>query len=173
MNLAVEKIVSNNDKLDLVDELQNLQRETLKKEETKRNARLLVTKKNAQFELHCRKCFMFICKGDFLRALLKCHRVVLDTELYGRIKTKPLKKKARVFDGLEKKYKVEGPCHHDWGCILAKDEVNMICLSQEDIKIYNTSENKYEKNIRKWFEFPFEVDEMTDDEFQCYKKMLI
>ncbi|CAG2219947.1 unnamed protein product [Mytilus edulis] len=78
--------------------------------------------------------------------------------------------KARPFDGLVKKYKVEGPCCHDWGVILAKDDVNMLCLSQDDIKVYNTTENKYEKNFRKWIEFPFEVDEMTEEEFLNYKK---
>ncbi|CAC5408878.1 DDX58 [Mytilus coruscus] len=172
MNLAVEKIVNNNDNQALGNELDKLQRDTMKKEETKRNARNLITKKSAKFDLHCRKCFMSICKGNFLRKLLGCHRVVIDIELLGRNKTKPLKKKARSFDGLEKKYKVEGPCCHDWGVILAKDEVNFLCLSQEDIKIYNTTENNYEKNFKKWVDFPFEIDEMTEEEFQNYKQSL-
>lgn len=170
MNKSVEMIVNNNDNQALAKELDKLQTDTLKKEEMKRITRNVISKTNAQFDLHCRKCFMFICKGNFLRTLLECHRVVIDIELMDRIKTKPLKKKARFFDGLVKKYKVEGPCCHDWGVILAKDDVNMLCLSQDDIKVYNTTENKYEKNFRKWIEFPFEVDEMTEEEFLNYKK---
>ncbi|XP_071133731.1 interferon-induced helicase C domain-containing protein 1-like [Mytilus edulis] len=170
MNKSVEMIVNNNDNQALAKELDKLQTDTLKKEEMKRITRNVISKKNAQFDLHCRKCFMFICKGNFLRTLLECHRVVIDIELMDRIKKKPLKKKARFFDGLVKKYKVEGPCCHDWGVILAKDDVDMLCLSQDDIKVYNTTENKYEKNFRKWIEFPFEVDEMTEEEFLNYKK---
>ena len=53
---------------------------------------------------------------------------------------------------------------------MAKHGCDFLVLAQDSIKIYNVKERDYVKNMKKWKEMPFNVDDINLDEIRSFKK---
>jgi hypothetical protein len=119
------------------------------------------------FSINCRFCGFFITDGKFLRHINRKSYIVYDKTIFGKIERIPTKR-VEKFDAIKKIEKAFGSeCGHRWGSILVYRDCKLLALSQDCINIFDA----FSRNIvkcKKWSEFPYEIDELSDYEFSEY-----
>jgi hypothetical protein len=119
------------------------------------------------FSINCRLCGITITDGKFLRHINRKTYIVYDKTIFGKIKRIPTER-VKKFDAMKQIEKAYGSeCGHHWGSILVYQECKLLALSKDCINFFDA----FSRNIvkcKKWSEFPYEIDELSDYEFSEY-----
>jgi hypothetical protein len=87
--------------------------------------------------------------------------------LHRKIKRIPTKR-VEKFDAIKKIEKAYGSeCGHHWGSILVYQDCKLLALSQDCINIFDAFSHNIVK-CKKWSEFPYQIDELSDYELSEY-----
>ncbi|CAC5414135.1 DDX58 [Mytilus coruscus] len=119
------------------------------------------------FTVNCKRCGKPVTDGDFIRHINRNHYIVYDKTIFSRIKCEPFEK-VKQFDKIKKTQSVDGKsCGHSWGVILVYKECEFLAIAKAKVNFFD----KYSKKMvefKKWAEFPYRIDEVTDEEVQHY-----
>ncbi|XP_052070218.1 antiviral innate immune response receptor RIG-I-like isoform X5 [Mytilus californianus] len=153
-------------------DISNAEKDIYQMEEMDRNSKILKKKQRRQalFRVHCKYCGVFMTHGTFMRHINEKFFVVCDKGILRRVEQRELpKKKMRIIDGCQKRFKAFGlECGHDWGSIFIYQECELLVLSQEGTKVFDIENNKF-TDCRRWNDLPFTIDEMSDEDIELYK----
>lgn len=141
--------------------------------ETEQIERLAVKlkKKKGYFSVHCKYCGVVITDGNLMRHVNKKFYFVCDKQVLARVDRRPISTwKQTTIDGFQKLEKAYGlECRHHWGSILMYKASEFLALAQNDVKIFDRQTGKF-IDCRKWSDLVFNIEQMSDDDLESYKK---
>lgn len=165
MKKAIEHVID----LDLSKHIAIAERSIYEEEENDRQLAEMRLNRQVKglFSINCRLCGLLITDGKFLRHINRKTYIVHDPTIFERIKRIPTER-VQKFDAMKKIEKALGSkCGHRWGSILVYQQCKLLALSKECINFFDTSSNNRVK-CKKWSEFPYKIDELSDYEFSEY-----
>ncbi|XP_052071608.1 antiviral innate immune response receptor RIG-I-like isoform X2 [Mytilus californianus] len=125
------------------------------------------SKTTGAFTVNCKFCGKPVTDGQFIRHIKRKIFIVYDKTILTRIRREPLKKITK-FDTIKKTERVFGNiCGHSWGVILVYQQCDFLAISKDKVNFFD----KYSKDLvkfKKWPEFPYRIDEVSDEEVQRY-----
>ncbi|XP_071130630.1 ATP-dependent RNA helicase DHX58-like [Mytilus edulis] len=119
------------------------------------------------FTVHCRLCGIPVTDGDFIRHINRTHYIVYDKTIFSQIKCKSFEKVKQI-DKIKKTQSVDGKiCGHSWGVILVYKECAFLAIAKAKVSFFDKNSKQLVK-FKKWAEFPYRIDEVTDEEVNKY-----
>ncbi|CAG2233525.1 IFIH1 [Mytilus edulis] len=119
------------------------------------------------FTVNCKFCGKPVADGQFIRNIKRKHTIIFDKTILTRIRREPFKKITK-FDTIKKTERVFGNiCGHNWGVILVYQQCDFVAISKDKVNFFD----KFSKDLvkfKKWPEFPYRIDEVSDEEVQRY-----
>ncbi|CAG2188946.1 unnamed protein product [Mytilus edulis] len=119
------------------------------------------------FTVNCKFCGKPVADGQFIRNIKRKHTIIFDKTILTRIRREPFKKITK-FDTIKKTERVFGNiCGHNWGVILVYQQCDFVAISKDKVNFFD----KFSKDLvkfKKWPEFPYRIDDVSDEEVQRY-----
>ena len=164
MKLAIEKVMN----FDLTGHIAIAEKSLYQSEVTNRWLEKMKSdgQRKGNFSVHCKFCGKHVTDGQYMRHIKKKNYVTFDPNIFTRVKRVPARLKK--FDTIKRTEKVSGRiCGHDWGSILVYEECDFVALSKNNVNFFENFTKSLLK-FKKWSEFPFAIDELSDDEIMKY-----
>lgn len=128
-------------------------------------------KRKGYFSVHCKYCGVVITDSNLMRHVKKLFYFVCDKQVLARVvrgpTSRPILLNIYGFIKLATAYGLE--CRHNWGSIIMYKESEFLALAQDSVKIFDRQAGKF-IDCRKWSDLVFEIEQMSDDDLQSYKK---
>lgn len=164
MKQAIDEVIM----LHLDDAIATAERSLYAAEEHERMIQTLRsdTTRKGEFLINCKLCGKPVSDGIYLRHIKKKQYIILDVSILKRMSYKPVER-IKSFDAMKKTAHVSGPCRHSWGIILQFEKCYFYTMSKDKVNFFHKN-SKEQIKFKKWDEFPFFVDKLSDEEIQMY-----
>lgn len=164
MKKAIEQVIV----LDLDETIALAEKSLYKSEDRERVLQQLRSDqtRKGEFLILCKICGRRISDGIYFRHIKKKQYIIYNPSILKTVSLKPAER-IKSFDAMKKTAAVTGPCRHSWGVIIQYEKCCFVTISKDKVSFfYKISKERIK--FKKWTEFPFYIDELSDQEIQDY-----